>query len=104
MLKFYLALQIPFPSTDAEIRRAYLDMVKRFPPERNHQEFAQISEAYEALKDETHRIRTAFMGFLHSNYPEDEILALGRMGACGGGSRAGLRDLIEAERKAHDEL
>lgn len=99
MLKYYLTLRISFPSTDEEIRRAYLDMVKRFPPERHPREFAEISEAYEALKDETHRIRTAFLSFLHVNYPEDEILALGRMGSLHAG-QAGLRDLIEAERKS----
>lgn len=99
MLKYYLTLRISFPSTDEEIRRAYLHMVKRFPPERYPQEFAGISEAYEALKDETHRIRTAFLSFLHVNYPEEEIVALGRMSRLPGG-QAGLRNLIEAERRS----
>jgi DnaJ-class molecular chaperone len=97
VLKYYLVLGVSFPSTDEEIRRAYLDMVKRFPPERNPQEFAAISEAYEALKDEAHRIRTSLLSFLHANYPEDDILALGRMSRLHAG-QAGLRDLMEAER------
>ena len=98
MLKYYLVLGIPFPSTDEEIRRAYLEKVKRFPPERNPKEFGEISEAYEALKSEDNRIRTSFMGFLHANYPEDEILTLGSIGRLHGG-QVGLRDLIAVERK-----
>lgn len=98
MLKYYLTLGISFPSTDEEIRRAYLEMVKRFPPERSPKEFAEISEAYEAIKDETQRIRTAFLGFLHVNYPEDEILALGRISRLHSG-KAGLHDLIEADEE-----
>ena len=99
MLKYFLTLRISFPSTDEEIRRAYLDMVKQFPPERYPREFGEISEAYEALKGEAHRIRTSLLSFLHVNYPEDELVTLGRMGSLHNG-QAGLRDLIEAERRA----
>lgn len=98
MLKYYLVLGIPFPSTDEEIRQAYISRVKRFAPERHPKEFGEISEAYEALKSEEHRIRTAFLGFFSAHDPEDDILALGRI-SCLHGGQVGLRDLMGAERK-----
>lgn len=73
MLKYYLILNISFPTTDEEVRKAYLDLVKRFSPERHPQAFSQISEAYEALKDETSRIHTQLKSFLQVNMPEEEI-------------------------------
>jgi|GEM_PF-1453465 len=97
MLKYYMILGVPYPATDEQIRQAYLDMVKRFPPERNAEEFARISEAYEALKDETHRIHAMLDGFVKMSYPEDEIVLLGRLSRLRAGG-IGLMDLIDAER------
>jgi curved DNA-binding protein CbpA len=46
------------PETDdATVRRAYLEGIKRFPPERFAERFAAISEAYQALKDENSRLK-----------------------------------------------
>lgn len=99
MLKYYLTLRIPYPATDEEVRRAYLEMVKRFPPERYPEEFAGISEAYEALKDETMRIHTALGGCINSNYPEEEILLAARLSRLYGG-QVGLADLIAVEKQS----
>lgn len=98
MLKHYLTLKISFPTTDEEVRRAYLTLVKRFPPERHPEMFARIAEAYEALKDETSRIRTELQGFSEVSYPEEEILLLGRLTEAYG-NHIGLRELIEMEKQ-----
>jgi hypothetical protein len=97
MLKQFLTLGVGYPTTDEEVRRAYLNLVKRYPPEHHPEEFARVAEAYEALRDETRRIHTALAGFLMLRYPEDEILDTARAGRlkCG---RVGLTDLIRAER------
>jgi curved DNA-binding protein CbpA len=40
---------------DAEIRRAYLDAIKAAPPERDPERFAELTRAYESIKDEKRR-------------------------------------------------
>lgn len=97
MLKHYLTLKLSFPTTDQEVRQAYLNLVKQFPPERYPKEFSRITEAYEALKNETVRIHTELHGFSQVSFPEEEILLLGRLSRLYG-SRMGLNDLIEAEK------
>ena len=98
MLKHYLALRLPFPTTDEQVRRAYLEMVKRFPPERFPAEFGRITEAYEALQDETRRIHLALKGSCYAQYPEEEILLLCRLSRLAG-NQVGLTDLVEAEKR-----
>ena len=46
------------PDTDDEdIRKAYLDLVRRHSPDMEPEAFKRISAAYEALKDEKSRLR-----------------------------------------------
>ena len=96
MLKHYVVLGLPFPATDEEIRGAYLNLVKRFPPERFPEQFAGITEAYEALKDATRRTHMMLEGFLQARYPEEEIQLLNRL-AKADEERIGLLDLVEME-------
>ncbi|MGR8930682.1 MAG: J domain-containing protein [Gammaproteobacteria bacterium] len=42
-------------ASDAEIKQAYLQLVKDHPPEREPQKFRQIQQAYQAIKDEDTR-------------------------------------------------
>ncbi len=98
MLKHYLVLGISFPTTDEAVRRAYLNLVKQFPPERYPQQFAEVTEAYEALKNATRRTHMMLEGFLQARYPEEEILRLNRL-AKGAGDQPGLRDLVEMEKR-----
>jgi curved DNA-binding protein CbpA len=42
---------------DAAIRSAYLDLVRRYPPDHHPQRFAAVSEAYQILKDEGARLQ-----------------------------------------------
>jgi curved DNA-binding protein CbpA len=53
----YLILRVSPRAGDAEIRRAYLDAVRRFPPEREPERFQTISRAYEQIRDEKSRLK-----------------------------------------------
>jgi hypothetical protein len=44
-------------SSEDEIRRAYLDKVKQFPPDRSPEEFERIRDAYEKLRDPRSRAK-----------------------------------------------
>ncbi|MEZ4727116.1 MAG: J domain-containing protein [Caldilineaceae bacterium] len=46
----YLVLGIGRRATDAEIKRAYFQLVRQFPPEREPEKFQQIRAAYERLR------------------------------------------------------
>ncbi|MEA1911445.1 MAG: J domain-containing protein [Spirochaetota bacterium] len=47
----YEILGVPGDSADREIRKAYLQRIKEFPPERNPEEFKRIRKAYGILKN-----------------------------------------------------
>jgi curved DNA-binding protein CbpA len=42
---------------DLTVRNAYLEAVKRFPPERCPEQFSAVNEAYQSIKDEDSRLR-----------------------------------------------
>lgn len=44
-------LEIRREADEEEIRAAYVRKVKQYPPDRSPQEFEQVQEAYEALRD-----------------------------------------------------
>jgi len=52
----YLILRLSPSAGDAEIRRAYLDAIRDFPPEREPQQFQAISQAYEQIRNEKSRL------------------------------------------------
>jgi curved DNA-binding protein CbpA len=52
----YLILRVPPQATDAEIRRAYLQAIHEFPPEREPEQFQKIAHAYEQIRDEPARL------------------------------------------------
>jgi curved DNA-binding protein CbpA len=52
----YLILRVLPSAGDAEIRRAYLDAIRKFPPEREPARFQTISRAYEQIRDEKSRL------------------------------------------------
>lgn len=47
----YAILEVAEQATDGEIKQAYLRKVKQFPPDHYHEQFQQIQQAYEAIKD-----------------------------------------------------
>jgi curved DNA-binding protein CbpA len=44
-------------ASDDEIRAAYLEKVKQYPPEREPEEFERVRDAYETLRDPRKRAR-----------------------------------------------
>jgi curved DNA-binding protein CbpA len=44
-------------ATDEQVRSAYLRKVKEFPPDRSPNEFEQVRDAYEMLRDRRQRVR-----------------------------------------------
>ncbi len=53
----YQILGISKDTGDAEIKQAYLQKVKRHPPDRDQDQFQRIHNAYNAIKDHKSRIR-----------------------------------------------
>jgi curved DNA-binding protein CbpA len=52
----YVILRVTPQSTDTEIRRAYLEAIREFPPERAPEQFQKIAHAYEQIRDEDARL------------------------------------------------
>jgi curved DNA-binding protein CbpA len=46
---------------DEEIRAAYLQKVKEFPPDRSPRDFERVRDAYEMLRDPRRRTRTMLL-------------------------------------------
>ena len=53
----YKTLELPDDADDEAIRRRYLELVKRYPPEQHPEKFAAVRAAYESLRDLTTRVR-----------------------------------------------
>ncbi len=53
----YAVMELPADADDEAIRRRYLELVRKFPPEREPEKFAAVRSAYEALKDLNTRLR-----------------------------------------------
>lgn len=47
----FATLGVPQDAGEAEIRTRYLELVKRFPPERDPEKFREIQAAFEAARD-----------------------------------------------------
>lgn len=59
----YAVLGIPEETDDDEaIRKAWLEGVRRCPPENNAEQFARIREAYEMIRDREARYRLRTFG------------------------------------------
>jgi curved DNA-binding protein CbpA len=55
----YEILEASEQASDAEIKQAYLQKVKQFPPDHHHEQFQQVQQAYEAIKDPERRTKYA---------------------------------------------
>ncbi len=53
----YEVLELAADADDDAIRRRYLGLVRRFPPEQHPDRFAAVREAYESLRDLNTRLR-----------------------------------------------
>ena len=57
----YLVLRVSSSAGDPEIRRAYLEGIREFPPESAPERFQAIANAYEAVRDEAARLKYRVM-------------------------------------------
>ena len=53
----YDILDVTNEATDDEIRKAYLELVRKFPPDTCPEQFKKIREAYSFIENETARIK-----------------------------------------------
>ncbi len=70
----FVTLGLPDNATDADVRQAYLRMIRRFPPERSPKAFQAISEAYEAAKTEVGRAKIRVFGCIQRHDSLTELL------------------------------
>ena len=68
----YAVLDVSEDADDDRIKKAYLAMVRRYPPERCPQEFQKVYAAYELIRTEESRI--AYRLF-HCEMPTTEEIA-----------------------------
>lgn len=98
MLTYYLSLGLQPGASDEEIRNSYLQGVKKHPPEKDPVRFRQITEAYEAIKDERNRIRGKIFSGLITRDCESALLALAEAREVRR-RRVGLKELFQAENQ-----
>ncbi len=67
----YEILNVNEQATDAEIKQAYLQKVKQYPPDHHHNLFQQIHTAYQTIKDQKSRLNYTLF-----QYPEADFDAL----------------------------
>ena len=101
MLVHYLVLGLPPSATGEEIRRRYLELVRAHRPGEDPERFQQITAAYEALRDDRARVKTALFGM--AAYGDFE-LALDALVQARPARREmpGLQTLLAAEGKLHE--
>jgi curved DNA-binding protein CbpA len=59
-MKPHEILGVPENASDAELRAAYVNKVKEFPPDRAPEEFERIRDAWETLRNPRKRARALF--------------------------------------------
>lgn len=100
MYIYYNLLGVVQDADDQTIRKAYLNLVKNFSPEKHPDQFKRITRAFEAIKDQRSRVGSKLMG-THISYPlwtdalEDFLILQREVKVpC-----PGLKDLVEAQIK-----
>ena len=101
MLAHYLVLGLTPSATGAEIRRRYLELVRTYRLGQDPQRLQQITAAYEALRDDRARVKTALFGM--AAYGDFE-LALDALVQARPVRREtpGLQTLLAAEKKLYE--
>jgi curved DNA-binding protein CbpA len=74
MVDPHLVLGVSPDVDEAALRRRYLELVRRHPPEQSPQKFAEIREAYEQLRDPLARLRSQLFQ-VRGNESLDDVIA-----------------------------
>lgn len=93
MLTSYLILGLPLDASDQQIRQRYLELVKRYTPEKEPRRFQEISEAFEQLKNVRARVRSRILGPLECKDSQQALTRLARASRPAR-RRAGLGELL----------
>ena len=51
-------------ASDADVKKAYFQMVRQFTPEKHAEQFKQIREAYDLLKEPSRRLEAEVFSFI----------------------------------------
>lgn len=94
MLSSYLALGLAPDAGDDEIRKRYLELIKRHTPEKDPDRFRELSSAYERIKTPRARIRSRLFGAMDGEQPGEALKPLVKS-AKPARKRAGLKELIK---------
>lgn len=65
----YQTLGLSANADEAAVRRRYLELVRRHPPDRSPQKFVEIRAAYEQLRDPAKRLESQILGLR----PDDSL-------------------------------
>jgi curved DNA-binding protein CbpA len=71
----FLILRVSPGAGDPEIRRAYLEAIRKFPPESEPERFQAISHAYEQIRDEKSRLKYLLFDRVTSGTTPLEVFA-----------------------------
>lgn len=99
----YAVLGVPENASQQEIRQAYLDLLRKFPPEQAPIKFQELRDAWQLIEDDVARARLAVFGMplIHPNVSLTSILP-----DCGGRPRrpgtAFWRKLLATMEIDHD--
>jgi curved DNA-binding protein CbpA len=63
MMNPFDVLGVDEAASDADVKKAYFQMVRQFTPEKHADEFKQIREAYDLLKDPSRRLEAEIFSF-----------------------------------------
>ena len=102
MMAYFLTLGLPLEASDEEIRKRYLELIKKHTPEKDPDQFQKITTAYEKIKSVHIRIQTRLFGVLDQGDPEKSLMALSRAKKPAQ-KRAGLDELFAAEKNLSEK-
>ena len=62
-------------ASEGDVKKAYFQMVRKFTPEKHAEQFKQIREAYDLLKDPSRRLEAEVFSFmtLSSDTPIEDV-------------------------------
>jgi curved DNA-binding protein CbpA len=64
----YDILAVAEDANDTEIKLAYLQKVKQYPPDHHHELFQQIYTAYQTVKDQKSRVNYALFAYPEADF------------------------------------